>query len=69
MPPLCAMPFSFAAAVVPQNKAFLMDNNSVHIAKGKMRKIGNARVSTAGQNLDRQIAALRSEGCFEGDGR
>ena len=46
-----------------------MDNNAVHIAKGKMRKIGNARVSTAGQNLDRQIAALRSEGCFEGDGR
>ena len=28
-----------------------------------MRKIGYARVSTAAQNLDRQIAALRSEGC------
>lgn len=28
-----------------------------------VRKIGYARVSTAHQNLDRQIAALRSEGC------
>jgi len=28
-----------------------------------MRKIGYARGSTSGQNLDRQIAALRSEGC------
>src|SRR5215467_9223394 len=27
-----------------------------------MRKIGYARVSTPSQNLDRQIAALRSEG-------
>src|SRR5215471_15712894 len=30
-----------------------------------MRKVGYARVSTPGQNLDRQIAALRSEGCSE----
>ena len=30
-----------------------------------MRKVGYARVSTAGQNLDRQIAALRSEGCSQ----
>lgn len=30
-----------------------------------MRKIGYARVSTAHQNLDRQIAALRAEGCAE----
>lgn len=29
-----------------------------------MRKIGYARVSTPTQNLDRQIAALRTEGCF-----
>jgi DNA invertase Pin-like site-specific DNA recombinase len=28
-----------------------------------MRKIGYARVSTPQQNLDRQIAALRTEGC------
>ena len=30
-----------------------------------MRKIGYARVSSADQNLDRQIAALRAEGCDE----
>jgi DNA invertase Pin-like site-specific DNA recombinase len=30
-----------------------------------MRKIGYARVSSAGQNLDRQIGALRSESCAE----
>jgi DNA invertase Pin-like site-specific DNA recombinase len=30
-----------------------------------MRKIGYARVSSAGQNLDRQIATLRAEGCDE----
>jgi DNA invertase Pin-like site-specific DNA recombinase len=28
-----------------------------------VRKIGYARVSSQGQNLDRQIAALRTEGC------
>jgi len=39
-----------------------MDNNSV---QNKMRKIGYARVSTPTQNLDRQIAALRSEGCHQ----
>jgi DNA invertase Pin-like site-specific DNA recombinase len=30
-----------------------------------MRKIGYARVSSSDQNLDRQIAALRAEGCDE----
>jgi predicted site-specific integrase-resolvase len=30
-----------------------------------MRKIGYARVSSVDQNLDRQIAALRAEGCDE----
>jgi DNA invertase Pin-like site-specific DNA recombinase len=39
-----------------------VDNNSVARA---MRKIGYARVSTATQSLDRQIAALRDEGCVE----
>ena len=29
----------------------------------KMQKIGYARVSSTDQNLDRQIAALRGEGC------
>src|SRR5262245_12455261 len=31
--------------------------------RGKMLKIGYARVSSLDQNLDRQIAALRAEGC------
>jgi len=30
-----------------------------------MRKIGYARVSSTDPNLDRQIAALRAEGCDE----
>jgi hypothetical protein len=30
-----------------------------------MQKIGYARVSTTSQNLDRQIAVLRAEGCAE----
>jgi DNA invertase Pin-like site-specific DNA recombinase len=30
-----------------------------------MKKIGYARVSSSDQNLDRQIAALRAEGCDE----
>jgi len=39
-----------------------VDNNSV---RNQMRKIGYAPVSTPTQNLDRQIAALRSEGCHQ----
>jgi len=31
------------------------------IARGQMRKIGYARVSSAAQNLDRQLGALRAE--------
>ena len=44
----------------PESRHLPVDNNSV---RNKMQKIGHARVSTTHQNLDRQIAALRSEGC------
>jgi DNA invertase Pin-like site-specific DNA recombinase len=33
------------------------------MTEGKMIKIGYARVSSLDQNLDRQISALRAEGC------
>jgi DNA invertase Pin-like site-specific DNA recombinase len=32
-------------------------------ARGQIRKIGYARVSSAAQNLDRQLGALRAERC------
>jgi DNA invertase Pin-like site-specific DNA recombinase len=37
--------------------------NLVRIDEGKMRRVGYARVSSQGQSLDRQIAALRAERC------
>jgi DNA invertase Pin-like site-specific DNA recombinase len=40
-----------------------VDRKSSRNERGEMVKIGYARVSSLDQNLDRQIAALRAEGC------
>jgi Resolvase, N terminal domain len=47
----------------PETRGIRWIGNRLEIKGHKLQKIGYARVSSLDQNLDRQIAALRAEGC------
>ena len=54
--------FAFQVTVLPVSiMAWIRNRREIKV--GPMIKIGYARVSSIDQNLDRQIAALRVEGC------